>query len=98
MDITEGPDQAILLGRGVGAVSNVTGYGTIDLLDKTGNLKSLRQLENEIIRFGIGHYRGPAMGSIGHISETARRLKIGRSTLYRKLDKYGINTNEAAPV
>ena len=34
----------------------------------------------EIIRFAISHYRG-------QMSEVARRLKIGRSTLYRKLDE-----------
>jgi DNA-binding NtrC family response regulator len=37
-------------------------------------------MENEIIRFAISHYRG-------QMSEVARRLKIGRSTLYRKLDE-----------
>jgi DNA-binding NtrC family response regulator len=37
------------------------------------------EMENEIIRFAIAHYRG-------QMSEVARRLKIGRSTLYRKLD------------
>jgi DNA-binding NtrC family response regulator len=36
-------------------------------------------MENEIIRFAVAHYRG-------QMSEVARRLKIGRSTLYRKLD------------
>jgi DNA-binding NtrC family response regulator len=37
-------------------------------------------MEIEIIRFAISHYRG-------QMSEVARRLKIGRSTLYRKLDE-----------
>ena len=37
-------------------------------------------MESEIIRFAISHYRG-------QMSEVARRLKIGRSTLYRKLDE-----------
>jgi DNA-binding NtrC family response regulator len=37
-------------------------------------------METEIIRFAISHYRG-------QMSEVARRLKIGRSTLYRKLDE-----------
>jgi DNA-binding NtrC family response regulator len=36
-------------------------------------------MEAETIRFAISHYRG-------QMSEVARRLKIGRSTLYRKLD------------
>ena len=41
-------------------------------------------MENEIIRFAISHYRG-------QMSEVARRLKIGRSTLYRKLDEAAAN-------
>ena len=41
-------------------------------------------METEIIRFAISHYRG-------QMSEVARRLKIGRSTLYRKLDEAAAN-------
>jgi hypothetical protein len=44
-----------------------------------GEVRPLEEMENEIIRFAIAHYRG-------QMSEVARRLKIGRSTLYRKLD------------
>jgi DNA-binding NtrC family response regulator len=43
------------------------------------HLRPLDELEAEIIRFAIAHYRG-------QMSEVARRLRIGRSTLYRKLD------------
>ena len=43
-------------------------------------MRPLEELESEIIRFAISHYRG-------QMSEVARRLKIGRSTLYRKLDE-----------
>jgi DNA-binding NtrC family response regulator len=43
-------------------------------------MRPLEEMENEIIRFAIAHYRG-------QMSEVARRLKIGRSTLYRKLDE-----------
>ena len=43
-------------------------------------MRPLEELETEIIRFAISHYRG-------QMSEVARRLKIGRSTLYRKLDE-----------
>jgi DNA-binding NtrC family response regulator len=42
-------------------------------------VRPLEELEAEIIRFAIAHYRG-------QMSEVARRLQIGRSTLYRKLD------------
>ena len=40
------------------------------------------EIEAEVIRFAIAHYRG-------QMSEVARRLRIGRSTLYRKLDEIG---------
>jgi DNA-binding NtrC family response regulator len=36
-----------------------------------------------VIRFALAHYRG-------QMSEVARRLRIGRSTLYRKLDSLGL--------
>ena len=50
------------------------------MLTNAGEMRPLEQLESEIIRFAISHYRG-------QMSEVARRLKIGRSTLYRKLDE-----------
>jgi DNA-binding NtrC family response regulator len=54
--------------------------GTLAMLTEAGEIRPLEQLESEIIRFAISHYRG-------QMSEVARRLKIGRSTLYRKLDE-----------
>jgi DNA-binding NtrC family response regulator len=54
--------------------------GTLPMLTNAGEMRPLEQLESEIIRFAISHYRG-------QMSEVARRLKIGRSTLYRKLDE-----------
>jgi DNA-binding NtrC family response regulator len=50
------------------------------MLTLSGEIRSLEDMESEIIRFAIAHYRG-------QMSEVARRLKIGRSTLYRKLDE-----------
>ena len=47
------------------------------------------ELEREIIRFALGHYRG-------HMSEISRKLGIGRSTLYRKLKDYGLIESEAS--
>jgi DNA-binding NtrC family response regulator len=49
------------------------------LFTQDGEVRPLEELETDIIRFAISHYRG-------QMSEVARRLKIGRSTLYRKLD------------
>jgi DNA-binding NtrC family response regulator len=54
--------------------------GTLPMLTNAGEMRPLEELESEIIRFAISHYRG-------QMSEVARRLKIGRSTLYRKLDE-----------
>jgi len=40
-------------------------------------------VEAATIRFAIGHYRG-------QMSEVARKLRIGRSTLYRKIEQLGL--------
>ena len=58
--------------------------GTLMLLDANGDLRPLEDIETEAIRFAITHYRG-------QMSEVARRLRIGRSTLYRKLDSLGLD-------
>ncbi len=58
-------------------------YGVARLLDERGEMRSFGVLEEEMIRFAIGHYGG-------RLSEVARRLGIGRSTLYRKMKDYGI--------
>jgi DNA-binding NtrC family response regulator len=65
-------------------------YGVARLLDEGGQLRRFEALEEEVIRFAIDHYRG-------RMSEVARRLGIGRSTLYRKLREYGITAEEVLP-
>ncbi len=59
-------------------------YASLPLLDAAGEVRPLDTIETEVIRFAITHYRG-------QMSEVARRLGIGRSTLYRKLDSLGLN-------
>lgn len=54
--------------------------GSLGMLTSDNDVRPLEDMEAEIIRFAIAHYRG-------QMSEVARRLKIGRSTLYRKLDE-----------
>jgi DNA-binding NtrC family response regulator len=44
------------------------------------HLRTLQQIEEDIICLAISHHRG-------NMSEIARHLGIGRSTLYRKLDE-----------
>jgi DNA-binding NtrC family response regulator len=53
---------------------------TLRLTDAAGAVRPLEEIEREVIRFAIAHHRG-------QMSEVARRLKIGRSTLYRKLEE-----------
>jgi DNA-binding NtrC family response regulator len=52
---------------------------SLRLTDAQGEVRPLEEIEREVIRFAIAHYRE-------QMSEVARRLKIGRSTLYRKLE------------
>ena len=54
------------------------------LLDEAGEVRPLEEVESELIRYAITHYRG-------QMSEVARRLRIGRSTLYRKLETLGLD-------
>lgn len=54
------------------------------LYTEDGNLRPLEEIEADVIRLAIGHYRG-------RMTEVARRLGIGRSTLYRKLSDLGID-------
>jgi DNA-binding NtrC family response regulator len=61
-------------------IAPLASAGTLAMLTSAGEMRSLDEMETEIIRFAISHYRG-------QMSEVARRLKIGRSTLYRKLDE-----------
>jgi DNA-binding NtrC family response regulator len=55
----------------------------LTLTDAQGEVRPLEEIERETIRFAIMHYRE-------QMSEVARRLKFGRSTLYRKLEGLGL--------
>ena len=61
--------------------------GTLSALDAGGEVRALAEIELEMIQLAIARYRG-------QMSEVARRLGIGRSTLYRKLKEYGIDPEE----
>ncbi|HMM91938.1 sigma-54-dependent transcriptional regulator [Bradyrhizobium sp.] len=61
-------------------IAPLASAGSLSILTANGEVRPLEDMESEIIRFAISHYRG-------QMSEVARRLKIGRSTLYRKLDE-----------
>ena len=67
------------------AAAAMSGAPGVTLYRQDGHLRSLDEIEADIIRLAIGHYRG-------RMTEVARRLGIGRSTLYRKLGELGIDT------
>jgi DNA-binding NtrC family response regulator len=68
-----------------GSEQAIAGAPSVTLFDGDGHLRPLDDIEADIIRLAIGHYRG-------RMTEVARRLGIGRSTLYRKLGELGIDT------
>jgi DNA-binding NtrC family response regulator len=53
------------------------------MTDAAGHIRKFEEIEAEVIKTAIGRYEG-------HMSEVARRLGIGRSTLYRKLKEFGL--------
>jgi DNA-binding NtrC family response regulator len=55
----------------------------LKLVDAMGDMRKLDDIEREAIKFAISHYRG-------QMSKVARKLSIGRSTLYRKLKDLGL--------
>lgn len=64
--------------------SGATGGGVgIAALNENGDIRPLTAIEADMIRLALGHYRG-------HMTEIARKLGIGRSTLYRKMREFGI--------
>ncbi len=55
----------------------------IQIIDSRGHLRTLEEIERDLIQHAIEVYSG-------HMSEIARRLGIGRSTLYRKVKEQGL--------
>ncbi|MCB1491399.1 MAG: sigma-54-dependent Fis family transcriptional regulator, partial [Rhodobiaceae bacterium] len=58
------------------------GFGDARLLTADGHVRTLQDIEQDAIRLALDRYNG-------RMSEVARRLGIGRSTLYRKIADYG---------
>ena len=79
------PQLSEMLGEQQGGPGSHLHEGVgIMLYTDDGNLRPLEDIEADVIRLAIGHYRG-------RMTEVARRLGIGRSTLYRKLSDLGID-------
>ncbi len=76
-----GPDLSPL------AIEDMDCGAKISILDKNGHMRALSDIEADVLRMAIAHYNG-------QLSEVARRLGVGRSTLYRKIADLGL---EAGP-
>ena len=60
-----------------------TNASPIQIINDLGHLRTLEDIERDLIQHAIEVYAG-------HMSEIARRLGIGRSTLYRKVKEQGL--------
>jgi DNA-binding NtrC family response regulator len=67
----------------VGAPTGGKGTLGIQAITDQGEIRSLEAMEADMIRLALGRYRG-------HMTEVAKRLGIGRSTLYRKMREFGL--------
>ncbi len=65
-------------------IADMPGVAPVRFLDERGHLRKLEDIEKDLIELAIEIYAG-------HMSEVARRLGIGRSTLYRKVREQGID-------
>jgi DNA-binding NtrC family response regulator len=80
----------VMLGESAGSpltinVPQANGKDAIGIpaLSDTGDIRPLEAVEADMIRLAFGRYRG-------RMTEIARRLGIGRSTLYRKMREIGL--------
>jgi len=89
-DLTPRFDGPVMLGESATApttihVPSANGKDAIGIpaLSDTGDIRSLEAVEADMIRLAFGRYRG-------RMTEIAKRLGIGRSTLYRKMREIGL--------
>ena len=71
------------------AGENARGALGIPVVNASGDIRPLDEVEADMIRLALGRYRG-------HMTEVAKRLGIGRSTLYRKMQFYGLEDRAAS--
>jgi DNA-binding NtrC family response regulator len=83
-------DGPVMLGESAAApttihVPSANGKDAIGIpaLSDSGDIRSLEAVEADMIRLAFGRYRG-------RMTEIAKRLGIGRSTLYRKMREIGL--------
>ncbi len=78
------PDFSVAARQQAQEATGRTHIDAIPSLDSAGDVRKLAEIEEELIRFALKFYHG-------QMSQVARKLGIGRSTLYRKLKEYNID-------
>jgi DNA-binding NtrC family response regulator len=76
-----------LPGKGGPAVADGVAYG-IPAVTEGGHIRKLEDVEADMIRLALARYQG-------QMSEVARKLGIGRSTLYRRMKDLGLEEASA---
>lgn len=64
-------------------------HEAVAVFDREGHLRTLQEIEKDLIALAIDTYEGK-------MSEVARRLGMGRSTLYRKLREHDLEVRRAS--
>ncbi|MDZ7627679.1 MAG: sigma-54 dependent transcriptional regulator [Parvularculaceae bacterium] len=82
------PDEAPAAARPLAGNSS-TAFENVEVFDRDGHLRTLEAIERDLIQLAIDTYEG-------RMSEVARRLGMGRSTLYRKLREHGLEVKRSA--
>ncbi|MDX1291375.1 MAG: sigma-54 dependent transcriptional regulator [Hyphomonas sp.] len=83
-DVTTLPAAPLSAAAGGAEPADTTGSGPVPIQDETGELRTLSEIERDVLQYAIDFYEG-------HMSEVSRRLGIGRSTLYRKVREYDLD-------
>ena len=71
------------------AGNSASTFENVDVFDRDGHLRTLEEIECDLIKLAIDTYEG-------RMSEVARRLGMGRSTLYRKIRDHGLEVKRAS--
>ncbi len=82
--VGEAPAPAAAAPSAQDLIDELPADSPVRILDDRGHLRTLEEIERDLIQLAIEIYSG-------HMSEVARRLGIGRSTLYRKVREQGLD-------
>lgn len=77
-------DTSTAAGGIVGPENNAGKSTILSALDEGGDVRTLQDVERDMIAYALQKYNG-------HMSDIARRLGVGRSTLYRKVAEYKLD-------